>query len=260
MSELFFLFNMREQQLALIELIKGINVRGCISGSCLLDEYYEGSDVDVFLYDVPSFMKLYYALKYNPMFSILDPLEQWKANMLETKDFSNFKHQSGVTSIKMTYNTCIQINLVHKKNATNIFGVLSSFDLDIIAKGYDIQAKKYLDLSENLPDKKVTWNRWNVAFQSDEIWQISKILRQVERSIKYYKRGYNTDNVVEKFIELIDKVQEFESIFASEKFNEGLKISKANTAIVRQICEVWLKTHEISEEALELLKEKVRNI
>ena len=70
----------------------------------------------------------------------------------------------------------------------------------------------------------------------------------------------NTDAVVVKYIELIEEVQKYQSIFDSDSFNETLKIRKRNTKVVKQICEVWLKTHEMSEEQLELLKEKIKEI
>ena len=64
---------MKEQQQNLIDYIKSIeNLRACITGSCLLDEYFEGSDVDVFAYDLKAFTKLYYTLVNNSLFQILD--------------------------------------------------------------------------------------------------------------------------------------------------------------------------------------------
>jgi len=92
------------------------------------------------------------------------------------------------------------------------------------------------------------------------LWQIGRILRQLERVIKYYKRGYDTDPVCIKYIELIDEVQKFQDIFNSNNFSESLKIRKKNSKIVKEICEIWLKTHEISDEQLELLKEKIKEI
>ena len=114
-------------------------------------------------------------------------------------------------------------------------------------------------ITENL-DKKATWNKWNTAFYSSEIWQISRILRQLERCFKYYKRGYDVDEVIKKYIELIEKLQDFTNIFDSENFTEKLKITKANTSIIKQICELWLETHEITDEQIELLKIKVKEI
>jgi len=252
---------MKEQQQKLIDYIKTIQVKGCITGSCLLPDYYEKSDVDIFLYDSASFIKLYYTLRLNPMFTILDPLELWKASMIETKDFVNSKHHTGVTTIKLVFNTCIDINIILKKNCTNIFSVLSSFDMDLISKGYDLESKQYLDLSgDSVSTKIVNFNKWNPAFQSTEIWSISRILRQLERCFKYYKRGYNTDAVINKYIELINTLQEFQSVFNSENFNEKLKVTQENTVIIKQLCELWLKTHEITDEQIQLLKTKIKEI
>jgi hypothetical protein len=240
-----------------IEWVKKQPIKGCITGSCLLD-YFEGQDVDVFAYDEKSFTKLLFAMHHDPMFTILDPIEKWKFQQYIDKNQDSF-YKFGLVTIKFTYNTCIPINLIVKKNCKDIFAVMSSFDMDIIAKGYDIETKQYLDLSENL-DKKATWNKWNTAFYSSEIWQISRILRQLERCFKYYKRGYDVDEVIKKYIELIEKLQDFTNIFDSENFTEKLKITKANTSIIKQICELWLETHEITDEQIELLKIKVKEI
>ena len=249
---------MKEQINAAIEWLKQQPIKGCITGSCLLD-YYEGQDVDIFVYDEKSFTKLLFAMHHSPMFTILDPLEKWKFNQYIDVNDSTF-YKFGLITIKFTYNTCVPVNIVLKKRCQDIFSVVSSFDIDIICKGYDIQTQQYLDVSQNLPDKQATWNKWNTAFSSTEIWQISRILRQLERCFKYHKRGYNTDVVVLKYIELIERLEEFESCFNSENFNEKLKVTKANIAIVKQICQLWLETHEITDEQLELLKIKIKEI
>jgi hypothetical protein len=249
---------MKEQINLAIEWLKEQPIKGCITGSCLLD-YYEGQDVDIFVYDEKSFAKLLFAMHHNPMFNILDPLELWKFNQYINVNDSTF-YKFGLVTIKFMYNTCIPVNIVLKKKCQDIFSVLSSFDIDIICKGYDIETKQYLDLSQNLAGKAATWNKWNTSFYSDEIWKISRILRQLERCFKYHKRGYNVDLVVLKYIDLIDKLEEFESYFNSENFNEKLKVTKANIAIVKQICQLWLETHEITDEQIELLKVKINMI
>jgi len=253
---------MKEQIENAIEYLKDTNIRGCITGSALLgyfpDEKYP-QDVDVFCYDEKSFTELYFMLYHSELFTILDPLEKWKSDMFRTRDNFSNKHHTGVTTIKFKYNTCIDVNIILKKNCNNIFSVLSSFDINIICKGYDLQTKEYLDLTTN-PGNTASWNKWNTAFNSSEVWQISRILRQLERVFKYHKRGYNCDNVVLKYIDLIDNIQLFESIFNSESFNEKLKITQANTKIVKEICQVWLTTHEITDAQLEILKIKIKEI
>lgn len=248
---------MKEHIDYVIEYLKKQPIKGCITGSCLLG-YFENQDVDLFVYDEKSFTKILFNLYYNNNFLILDPLEKWKLDQYLNKEHG--KAPFGITTIKFVYNTCIPVNVIFKKGCINAFSVLASFDMDIICKAYDIETRQYLDLSEHLPNKQATWNKWNTNFYDPELWQIGRILRQLERVIKYHKRGYNTDAVCIKYIELIDEVQKFQNIFNSNNFSEKLAIRKNNTKIVKQICEVWLKTHEISDEQLELLKEKIKEI
>ena len=249
---------MKEHIDSAIAFLKEQPIKGCITGSCLLG-YFEGQDIDTFCYDEKSFTKLLFAMHHNNMFQILDPLEQWKFDQYIDKNYDNYA-KMGLVTIKFTYNTCIPINIILKKKATDIFSVLSSFDMDIICKGYDIETKQFLDLSENGDTKVATWNKWNTAFYTSEVWQINKILRQLERVFKYHKRGYNMDALVLKYIDLIDKIQIFTDIFTSLNYSEKLKINKSNTKILRQICVVWLETHEITEAQLELLHTKIKEI
>jgi len=249
---------MKEQIQDVIKWIKLQPIKGCITGSCLLD-YFEGQDVDIFVYDEKSFNKILFAMHHNDMFTILDPLEKWKFEQYINKNQDNF-YKFGLVTIKFTYNTCVPVNIILKKNCKNIFSVMSSFDMDIISKGFDIETQQYLDLSEKNKDKVATWNKWNSAFYSTEIWQISRILRQLERCFKYHRRGYNTDPLVKKYIELIDKLQEYNNIFSSENFDNKLKVTKENTVIIKKICQVWLETHKITDEEIELLKVKLKEI
>ena len=163
-------------------------------------------------------------------------------------------------TIKFVYNLSVDVNIILKKGAKDAFGVLKSFDLDIIAKGYDLESGEVLDLSQNLPNKKCSWNKWNSTYYSKEPWAINRILRQMDRCIKYYRRGYDTDDVVLKYIELIDIIQNHDSVFNSDTYSIKLNINKKNTKIIKQICQLWLKTHEISEDELDLLRSKLREI
>ena len=251
---------MKEQFKNVTDWVKKQPVKGCITGSSLLEIFEEEShqDLDVFLYDEKSFTNIFYAMLYDPMFQILEPMEQWKADKFRTQSGDFYKF--GLVTIKFQYNTCIPVNIILKKYTKDIFSVLSTFDMDIIAKGYDLETKQILDLSQNLPNKEVTWNSWNTAYYSDEIWKVSRILRQLSRCFKYHKRGYNTDKVVLKYIELIERLEQKQDIFNSVNFTERLKITKENTRIVKKICQIWLETHEITEEQEQLLQLKIKEI
>ena len=249
---------MKEHVNAVIDWAKNQKVRGCITGSALLG-YFEGQDVDIFVYDEKSLNKLLYAMEYNPMFQMLDPLEKWKYDRYMNKNNDSF-YKFGLLTIKFTYNTCIDVNVILKKGKTNIFSVLSSFDMDIICKGHDIQTGEFLDLSENLPNKAATFNKWNTAFHGAELWESSRVLRQLGRCFKYHKRGYNTDSVVKKYIEIIDDIQTTENIFNSDKFDEKLKTKKIISEGVRKICLEWLETHSITDAEINTLNELIKQL
>ena len=242
-----------------ISWIKKQDIRGCITGSCMLG-YFENQDIDVFVYDEKSFNKLLFAMYYGDKFLILDKLEQWKFDRQVNAIESN-KAPFGINTIKFTYNTCIPVNIIYKKHCYNIFSVLSSFDMDIISLGYDIETKQYLDLSgDSHKTKKASWNKWNTSYYNPDLWEISRILRQLERVIKYHKRGYDTDDVLKKYITLIKEIQQYQNIFNSINFSEKLKVRKKNAKIVKEICEVWLNTHKITDKQLETLTQKIKEI
>jgi len=252
---------MKENIEKAIAWIKEQPIKGCITGSSLIG-YFEGEnqDVDLFAYDEKSFTKILFAMYHNNLFQIIDPIEKWKFEQYINKNQDNF-YKFGLVTIKFTYNTCIPVNIILKKKSTDIFSVLSTFDMNIIAKGYDIETKQMLDLSGIEEDcKTVSWNTWNTSYYSNEVWEISRILRQLERCFKYHKRGYNTDAVVHKYIDLISIIQKQDDIFSSSNYSEKLELKKKNTKVIKKLCELWLKTHEISPEQREVLKEKIKEI
>lgn len=249
---------MKEQIEQLKEWIKEQPVRGCITGSSMV-EYFEGQDVDVFLYDKSSFTEMFYILKHHPKFQMIDPLEQWKANKFR-KNIDDFA-KSGILTMKFLYNNCVQINITLKKGAINMYGVLSSFDMNLICVAYDIQTRQPLDLSgDSHKTRIIDWNRHNTAFYEPELWEMARILRQLVRVFKYNKRGFDVDLMVLKYIEIIDEIQNFQNVFNSEEFTESLRIRKENTKLVKEICNRWLETHTITDEEIVLIETKMREI
>lgn len=252
---------MEEQFNKALEWAMSRDVKGCITGSSLIQYFNEKSDIDIFCYDQASFLKLYYEMYYDPMFQLLDKLEIWKSEQIMSKDFFNSKNYGGVTSLKFTYNLCINVNIILKKSFDNVFAVISSFDMNLVCKAYCLQSKKYLDLTEGSVESKIVdYNSWNPMFSGNEIWNISRILRQLERTIKYHRRGYNTDKVVLKYIELIGKIEEYDNVFTSESFKERLTEMQTNTRIVKEICKKWLQEHSLTDKEMELLQQKIKEL
>ena len=240
-----------------VAFLKEQDVNACITGSCLL-EYFEGADVDVFCYDEAAFTKLLFTLYHNKMFLLLDPLEKWKFEDWTTNPYKGSIKKLGLITIKFKYNMCIDVNVIFKERQTSVFDVISNFDLDIISVGYDLKSKKTLNLSENLPNKTATWNKWNKNFYTSNIWSIGRILRQFLRIVKYYNRGYNTDEVAIKYKEIIIEILEYENIFKSDKVDEKIKSFKENSKILIKIIDKWLDTHCLSEKEELLINETIK--
>lgn len=254
---------MKQQINNLITYIKTLPIRGCVTGSSLLNEHWEGMDVDVFCYDKSSFIELFYTLRLNnPMFTMIDQKEVWKRKKFQ-RDVDSYIKKSGIVTIKFLYNTCIPINIVLKRNADNIFSVLASFDMDIIAKGFDITVGKELDLTYGSSINRVASpNRWNTSFLEDnysvDIWEPSRILRQLGRVVKYWERGYNTDPMTKKYIEIIDKTLSMENIFDSPTYGEQLDTVQNNFRLAKQICLKWLEVHTMTEKEKEMLEQTIK--
>lgn len=230
------------------------NIDGVLTGSTMLGYFDDKQDIDIFCYSEQSFTKLIYALYHNPMFLILDPVEKWKFKEFTENPYRKNSKKIGLITLKFKYNLCIDINIIFKENCKNIFDVLSTFDMDIIAKGIDLKTKEVLDLSRNNGKMIATWNRWNPKFYSTNLWTLNQLLRQFDRVVKYYKRGFNTDEIVHKYIEIINNVIEYENIFNSQKIDDKINSVKENAEIILKIFNIWLNTHEFTEENQELLK------
>jgi len=252
---------MKEQQEKAIAYLKTLDIDGCMTGSCLLG-YFEGSDIDVFCYSEASFTKLLYTLSFNPMFSIIDKIEKWKFNDWCNSSYKSSIKKMGICTIKFHWNLCMPVNIIFKEKANNIFSVLSSFDMDIIAKGYDLMSKQYLDLTEKgkAHDKVATWNKWNPAFNSPNVWNINRVLRQFKRVIKYQNRGYDTDLITKKYLEILNDVLSYENIFNSLKVDEKITSVKEGSVILIAILNKWLETHTITAKELELLDETIKKL
>lgn len=223
--------------------------------------YMEGcnQDIDLFLYNEHSFRDVLYTLKSDKMFTFLDKIEEWKCVEYLKKGNSSAK-KLGLITIKLLYNTCITVNLVWKNKDVNAFSVISSFDMDIICIAYDIETKQTLNLSQN--DGKIAhWNKWNTSFYQEDLWTMGRLLRQFERCVKYHERGYNTDEIVLKYLEIIDKLINYDNLFKnSEKFTSLLEEKQENAKNLKGILELWLEKHTITPEEKELIRKTINTL
>lgn len=242
---------MKEEINNAIEILKKQDIEGCITGSCLLD-YFEGQDIDLFTYSKSSFTELLFFMKFNPMFQILDPLELHKFNDFVKNDKSSLE-SLGLITIKYKYNLCVDVNVIYKKHNKTIFDVISNFDLDIIATGYDIKTGKTLSLRET-SGLEGTWNKWNNSFYKTDFWSIKRLLRQFERIVKYTERGYNLTSVTDKYIEIIESIIKTENFYKSQKGVKYFTDTIEQFEIVLKILKIWKRDLKLTPEELLIIK------
>lgn len=245
---------MKEQFENAITLIKKQeNLNACIAGSAMLGFQEDwNQDIDIFCYEEQSFTALLYFMHYNPMFQILDKLEQHKFESY-LRDKKSSLDSIGVVSIKFMYNLCIPVNIVYKKFSTNIFNVLSSFDMDLISQGYCLQTKQYLSLRKSTGNT-VNWNVFNTSFYKTDFWSTKKLLRQFERNVKYHDRGYDLSSVTDKYIELVENIIATENFYKSEKGTKYFEDTIEQFEVVLKILNAWKKDLIMTPEQQLILK------
>lgn len=248
-----------------IEYLKTLPIKACITGSSLLG-YFPNEDsiqdVDVFCYDEKAFTQLLNILYFDKeqRFLLLQDGEKWKFDNYLNNDSNQLK-KLGLIQIKFIYNTCIPVNIIIKKDCKNVFSVLETFDMDIICKAYDIPSKQTLDLTgDSIETEVVNFNKWNPAYRKVSIWGLGRVLRQFRRCIKYHQRGYNTDLLVAKYIDLINDSEKEKNLFNAVKVEEQLNIVKDTGKIVKDILKSWLETHNITNEELNDLEIKIKKL
>jgi hypothetical protein len=246
---------MEEQFENAINIIKSLDINACITGSIMLGyqkDWEIQQDIDVFVYNQSSFNKLLFYMYYHPLFQVLDPLEIHKM-----KDYIDNNRSSleslGLLTIKFKYNTCVDVNIILKKNQNSIFDVISNFDLDIIATGYDIKTGKTLSLRETT-GLKGTWNKWNPNFYTTDFWSIKRLLRQFERVIKYTNRGYDLNEVTEKYISIVETIIATENYYKSPKGTKYFNDTIDQFKIVLNILKIYQRDLKITPEELLIIQ------
>ena len=239
-----------------IALLKDLPINGCITGSSMIDGDYDNwesqPDIDLFVYTRPQLPYAANMLIQCYGFEPLNAGEKWKIDRL-----NNFEQRKKrpVDTLKVTSNGVI-VNISYKEGKENIFDVLASFDMSIIMVGYDIQMHVMLDL-------RCGWaymvrededNRWspsvNVAYpnplrkQDVDMYGAQMWVRQFDRVIKYWNRGYDTRPMAKFYIKLIDGVIETGKLFSTEKGEAAFNAFVETYEPLKNKMQLWLSDKE----------------
>lgn len=212
-----------------IELLKQTDINGCITGSSMLDcdfDFWDSApDIDVFVYTEPQLQYAANLLMFKYGFEPLSAGEDWKLQRVQNKGSNK---NSYLSTIKLKRDDVV-VNITYKSYKNNIFSVLSSFDMTIIMIGYDIRKKVLLDLRVGWEGmvKEDDYNRWSKSTQiakpnplrdqDVDMYGAEMWVRQFDRCIKYWGRGFDTRPMARFYVDLIDGVIEKGQLFQTDK-------------------------------------------
>lgn len=238
-----------------IELLKQTDINGCITGSSMLDENFDTwdqhPDIDVFVYTE---MQLLYAsdlLMFKHGFKLLNAGENWKFDRVRNR---GSQKKAFLTTLKLKRDDVV-VNITFKNSKTNIMSVLASFDMTNIMIGYDIPFGWGIDMRTRdikvFDDKDDKWSddpkvckpnpmrRQDVDMYGTEMW-----VRQFDRVIKYWNRGYDTRPMARFYIKLITEVIETGQLFNSDKSTEAYQMFVNAYEPLRDKMVQWLNDKE----------------
>lgn len=241
-----------------IEVVKTMPIRGCITGSCFLpgfdpDVWGSMPDVDVFVYSEADLVRACtiaeYTLGMKPGTGSdrSEKQERWKLGRLFK---SGLNYKLGITTYKF-YSDGVVLNFTYKMTKehgrwapiTDAPGVLRSFDMSIVLQAYDIESHIMYDLRpDNVP---VTTAIPNPMRDHDCVmWTVSKWVRQFDRVVKYYSRGFDTRPMAEFYLKMIDECIDAGCLFDSDESHEAFDQFSEEFIAKRAVIADWLEDHK----------------
>ena len=241
-----------------IEVVKMLPVNGCITGSCWLpnfdpDAWGTTPDVDVFVYSEDDLVRAVtiaeFGLKMKPGKGTerSEKQERWKLNRLYEQGLN---YKIGITTYTF-YCDGVMVNFTFKQSKVmgkwvpivNAPSVLMSFDMSIVMQAYDIQSRVMFDLRPD--DVPVTTAVPNPLRKHDcMMWTVSKWVRQFDRVVKYYNRGFDTRPMAKFYLDMIDECIKAGCLFDSEESHEAFDNFSNEFIEKRAVIAEWYEEHK----------------
>jgi len=249
-------YTLREKVADAIELVKTLPIDGCITGSCMLPGFDpEGwgtvPDIDVFVFGVDELVSAIemarYALKMEPGSGTerTRQQEEWKLARLKQ---AGLNRKIGITTYKFFCDGVI-LNFTYKQRRfhgrwvpiLDTPGVLQSFDMSIVMQGYDIKHHVMYDM--RVGDPKVA--QPNPLRDHDCVmWTVAKWVRQFDRVVKYYNRGFDTRPMAKFYLDMIDECIDAGCLFDSEESQEAFESFSQEFLEKRATIADWYDAHK----------------
>lgn len=246
----------REKIASAIELVKTLPIDGCITGSCLLpgfdpDGWGTMPDIDIFVFGEDELVRAVTLAKHglkmepgkgNPRSA---KQEEWKLNRLFK---AGLNHKLGITTYTF-YCEGVMLNFTFKQRKfhgrwvpiLSTPDVLQSFDMSIVMQGYDIQHHVLYDLRVGDPNVAIP----NPLRDHDCVmWTVAKWVRQFDRVVKYYNRGFDTRPMAAFYLDMIDQCIEAGCLFDSEESKEAFDSFSQEFLEKRATIADWYDAHK----------------
>ena len=239
-----------------IELVKTLPIDGCITGSCLLpgfdpDGWGTTPDIDVFVFGEDELVHAIdlarYALRMEPGKGTdrTRRQEEWKLERLRQ---SGLNRKLGITTYTF-HCEGVLLNVTFKQRRfhgrwvpiLSTPDVLQSFDMSIVMQGYDIKHHVMYDMRVGDPKVAIP----NPLRDHDYVmWTVAKWVRQFDRVVKYYNRGFDTRPMAKFYIEMIDGCIDAGCLFDSEESQEAFESFSAEFLEKRAQIADWYEEHK----------------
>lgn len=248
--------SLKEKMDVLVDAVKASPINGCITGSYWLpgfDPEAWGSkpDVDVFVFGdyelVRAVCYAQYVLQMKPGKGTPRSAkqEEWKLDRLFT---SGLNKRLGITTYTFEQDG-VALNITFKqqkvagfwKPLTSVPDVLQSFDMSIVMQGYDIQKQVFFDMRSGDPMVAVP----NPLREHDCVmWTVAKWVRQFDRVVKYYNRGFDTRPMAEFYLRMIDECIAAGCLFDSEESQTAFDSFSSEFLEKRAAIQEWYDDHK----------------
>ena len=249
--------NIEEMQERLLDT----DIDGCITGSSLADWDMDDPDftpdIDVFTYSpyamVHAIDVIEYRLGLEPGGDSVttDKGERWKADKMRTSG----RGGRDLATCKFTDGTIV-VNVSNRKNENSAMDVIARFDMSIVLQAIDIRSGTRLDMRDCHPRADIAdiigFNGGDTRvavpnpFRSFDgtTWNAAKWLRQWDRVIKYWNRGFDTIPMARFYKHMIDDVIDGGNLFKTERSKQAYEEFVAEFRDLGKKIDEWIKEKE----------------
>ena len=233
--------------------LKTSGINGCMTGSTLLDqdfsEWDEQPDIDVFVYSPASMVNAIDILEYRYNMrpgkgGRQEEGEAWKAKRLRERGIQVKAPVTSVSYWTMVDGFPVTVNISYKNHRKNMVDVLSTFDMTIIMRGVDLASGYELDLRG---DETNVARPNPLRKQDGDMYGTSMWIRQFNRVIKYWNRGFDTRPMARFYLDLIDESLGHGQLFQTEKSKAYFEEASKEFLEVREKIKTWLDDKEDRE-------------